>query len=258
MKPDVVPEKLEDKVNYWIILLIVGLTISFHYSLYFFTDEDSADSIISVISFVNPMAATTASFVIAKRYASSHTFGRAYFALGCGFLSVTIAEILYFIYDLILQTDPYPSPADVFFFALYPFVLTYLVITTKFFKPKISIKEILWMAAIPIAIISCYITFSLEQLQEANFDFYYGLIFAIEPAVTLPFAILGAKTFRGGTLGTAWLILVFAIISLTIGDVWYYYLEIFEEFSLTHPVNMFWYAGYWNIVYALYKHKKSI
>jgi hypothetical protein len=258
MKPDIVPEKLEDKINYWLILLIVGLTISFQSSLYFFADEDTAGQIISVISFVNPMVATIAGFIVAKRYVSSHTFGRAYLTLSCGFLSVTIAEILYLFYDLILQTDPYPSPADIFFFALYPFVLTHLIIATRFFKPKINIKEILWMVAIPIVIVSSYITLSLDQLQETNFDFYYGLIFAVEPAVVLPFAILDAKTFKGGILGTPWFILVIAIISLTIGDVWYYYLEIFDEFSLLHPVNMFWYAGYWIVVYALHKHKKSI
>jgi hypothetical protein len=258
MEPDVVPDKLENKINYRIILLIIGLTIFFQASLYFFEDEDTADQVISVISFINPMAATIACFVIAKRYSSSHIFGKAYLALACGYLSVTIAEILYLVYDLILQIEPYPSPADIFFFALYPFVLAHLIITTHFFRPKISPKELLWMATIPIVIVSTYITLSFGQIQEANFDFYYGLIFAIEPAVALPFAILGARIFRSSVLGVAWFVLVTAIISLTIGDVWYYYLEIFDEFSLLHPVNMFWYAGYWLVVYALYKHKKSI
>lgn len=258
MDPEVVPDKIEDKINYWIIVLIIGLAISFQASLYFFADEDIADQIISTISIINPMAATIACFVVAKRYLSSRTFGKAYFALACGYLSVTIAEILYLIYDLILQTEPYPSPADIFFFALYPFLLAHLVINTRFFKPKISIKELSWMAAIPVAIISTYTTLSLAQLQETNFDFYYGIIFVVEPAVTLPFAILGAKIFKGGTLGTAWFVLVIAIISLTIGDVWYYYLEIFGEYDLLHPVNLFWYAGYWIVVYALYKHRKSV
>jgi hypothetical protein len=258
MDPKIFSDKLESKINPWVMFLIVGLVISFQTFLYFFANEEVSNQIISVVSIINPLAATFACFVVARRYLSSHTFGKAYLLLSCGYLSVTIAEILYLVYDIILQIDPYPSIADVFFFALYPFVLAHLIIITHFFKPKVYLREFLWMVLIPISIVSSYITLSFEQLQEANFDFYYGLIFAVEPAVILPFAILGAKIFRGGVLGTPWFVLVIAIISLTIGDVWYYYLEIFEEFSLLHPVNMFWYAGYWIVVYSLYKHKKSI
>jgi len=42
------------------------------------------------------------------------------------------------------------------------------------------------------------------------------------------------------------------------GDTWYYNLELFEAYNLVHPVNMFWYAGYWLVIYALIKLKKII
>ncbi len=99
---------------------------------------------------------------------------------------------------------------------------------------------------------------AIEELGEANFDFYYGMIFVAGASVTLVFAILGAKVFREGVLGVAWLLLVIGILGLTIGDVWYYNLEIFGEYNLQHPVNLFWYIGYWVIVYALIKHKTII
>lgn len=258
MEPTVVPDKLEDRINLKIIALIIGLTITFQICLSVLPDEDTQDQIIYYVSIINPLCATIASFFIARRYASTLVFGKAYLSLACGFLCATIAEILYYVYESVLQIEAYPSPADIFFFALYPFLLAHLIINTRFFKPKISVKELLWMAAIPISIISTYITLSLAQLEEVNFDFYYGIIFVIEPAITLSFAILGAKVFKGGTLGVAWFVLVIAIISLTIGDVWYYYLEIFGDYSLLHPVNLFWYAGYWIVIYALYKHKKNV
>ncbi|MFY9300462.1 MAG: histidine kinase [Candidatus Nitrosotenuis sp.] len=258
MEPDVVPDRLEDKINYKIILLIIFVTVSFQGSLFFLQSDEDRNQIIYAVSIINPAFASVSCFIVVREYGSSKTFGRAYLSLGCGFLSIAIAEAVYFIYEEILQLDPYPSIADVFFFALYPFILGHLIISIRFFKPKMSAKEFFWMPIIPIMIISAYITLSFDQMQEASFDFYYGIIFTSLPAIVLPFAILGAKTFKGGMIGTAWLILVFAIIALTIGDVWYYYLEIFGEYDLLHPVNIFWYAGYWIIVYALYKHKKSI
>ena len=258
MEPDIVPDKLEDKINYKIILLIIFVTVSFQGMMFFLQNDDGRNQIISIVSIINPMIASISGFIVAKRYGRSMTFGKAHLVLGSGFLCAGIAECIYLIYDIIWQIEPYPSIADIFFFALYPFILAYLIISIKFFKPKTSKDELFWMPIITLAIISTYITLSFEQLQEASFDFYYGIIFAVLPAIVLPFAILGAKTFRGGVIGTSWLILVFAIIALTVGDVWYYYLEIFDEYDLLHPVNVFWYAGYWIIVYALYKHGKSI
>jgi hypothetical protein len=258
VEPDVVPNRLEDKINYKIILLIIFAAVSFQGSLFLLQSDEDRDQIISTVSIINPMFVAVSCFTIAREYGSSKTFSKAYLSLGCGFLSLVIAEVVYFIYDIILQIDPYPSIADVFFFALYPFILGHLIINIRFFKPKINVKEFFWMPVIPIIVISTYITLALDQIQELNFDFYYGTIFVSLPAITLPFAIMGVKTFKGGIIGTSWLILVFAIIALTIGDVWYYYLEIFGEYELLHPVNLFWYTGYWIIVYALYKHKKSI
>jgi hypothetical protein len=258
MEPDIVPDKLEDRINYKVILLIIFVTVSFQGSMFFLQSDDDRDQIISIVAIINPASASIFGFIVAKNYGRSKTFGKAHLALGSGFLCAGIAECIYLIYDIVLKIDPYPSIADVFFFALYPFLLAYLIISIRFFKPKISMMELFWMPAIPIIIISTYITLSFNEIQETNFDFYYGTIFALLPAIVLPFAILGAKTFRGGIIGTAWLALVFAIIALTIGDVWYYYLEIFGEYDLLHPVNMFWYSGYWIIVYALYKHRKSI
>ncbi len=52
--------------------------------------------------------------------------------------------------------------------------------------------------------------------------------------MVLSYAILGASIFRKGVLGVAWLLLVVGILVSTVGDFWYYYLEVFEEYSDLH------------------------
>ena len=94
--------------------------------------------------------------------------------------------------------------------------------------------------------------------MEFNFDYFYGIIFVSIAAVAFSFTILGAKSFKGGTLATPWLVLVIGVLILLIGDTTYYYLELFEGYTFTHPVNLFWYGGYMIIVYALYKHRIAI
>jgi hypothetical protein len=257
VRPDTVPNKLEDKTNYKIIFLIIVAAISFQFFIYFLDNGEQQDLIISTISVINPLAASIAGFAIASRYRSSKTFGKAYFALGCGYLFAAFGEILYFVF-IVLEMETFPSIIDVFFFIMYPFILAHLVICVRFFKPKIMPIEFVWIILTPIIIVTIYITSSFAEVEEADLGFYFGITYVVEPAIVLPLAILGAKVFRGGIIGTSWLILVLAIITLTIGDVWYSYLEIFSMYDLIHPVNTFWYAGYWIVVYALYKHKKSI
>ena len=154
--------------------------------------------------------------------------------------------------------DPYPSIADIFYLAFYPLAFYHLQKNIRFFKPKIDIVTKILIVLIPISIVSVYSFLSLEEIGEANFDFYYGFSYIISSAVVLSAAILGAKIFRQGVLGTAWLLLVLGIAATTIGDVWYFYLEINESYYLTHPVDLFWYTSYMVITYALFKHKKII
>ena len=137
MKPDVVPENLKNPINYKILALIFGSVLTFQSILYFVPESEKYELIISIISFVNPLATSIASFVIWKRYGGTLVFGRSYFFLGMAYFMVFAAELTYLIYDLVLNIDPYPSIADVFFFALYPFTLIHLILNIKFFKLKI-------------------------------------------------------------------------------------------------------------------------
>ena len=143
MKPDIVPDSLKNPLNYKILILIFSSALIFQSILYFIPESESEqyEFFISIISFVNPLATSIASFVIWKRYDGALVFGRAYLFLGIAYFMVFAAELTYLIYDLVLHADPYPSIADVFFFALYPFTLLHLILNIRFFKSNIIQKE---------------------------------------------------------------------------------------------------------------------
>ena len=109
-----------------------------------------------------------------------------------------------------------------------------------------------------LTLVAVYSSLSLAEIGEANFDYYYGMIYITSSSAVLSAATLGARIFRQGVLGKAWLLLVLGIVLQSSGDVWYFYLETFEQYYLTHPVDLFWYASYMTIIYALFKHKKII
>jgi len=249
---------ISQKINYKILILIIIGVIVFQIILTTLGESDLSDYLVYSASIGGTLATTIASFVIGRKYKGSKILGRAYFALGAAYLSLFLAEITYLIYEGFLGLDPYPSIADIFFFSLYPFTIIHLVLNIKFFNSKLSLPTKIWLVLFPLTIISIYTLFSLQSFEELDFDFYYGVIFVAGSITTLTLAVVGAKIFRKSTLGAIWLILVLGIISNTVGDVWYYHLEILGGYDMNHPVNLFWYASYWVIVYALYKHKKAI
>ena len=256
-EPDVVPDKLKNPISYAVIGIILAAGVGIYITLNILS-EDIAGSMVFGLSVGIASAVAISSFIIAKRYWGTTIFGRSYLSLGLGFLSYAIAEVLYYTFDLILGIEPYPSIADVFFFLLYPFALGHLLLNIKFFNTKVTSIQKIWLAAIPISFIVIYSFMSFLELDEPNFDYYYGIIFIAGSSTTLGFAILGAKIFRQGAIGVAWLLLVIGILINAIGDVWYYHLEIFGEYFDAHPVTVIWYVSNLLMIYALYKHQKVL
>lgn len=254
-KVDVVPSKLKSPIDFVVLGLIIGAAIGVQF-LFMSLPEDDLGNTVFIGSLISSGSVATAAFIIAKRYWGTNVFGKSYLAFAIGYLAYFIAEVLYYTFDLYLGIEPYPSVADIFFFGLYPFSLAHLILNIRFFNPKFSIKQKAWLIVVPAIIFFIYSYTTLIEYEEPNFDFYYGIIFVLGASVVFAFAVLGASIFRKGVLGVAWLLLVCGILISTVGDVWYYYLEVFEEYSNLHPVNVMWYVSDFLIIYALAKHRK--
>ena len=168
-----------------------------------------------------------------------------------------LAEIIYYIYEQQGQT-PSPSIADLAWLSFYPLTFYHLARNISFFKPKIGRPVKALVILIPIVITGVYAFLEYGQEQAADAVFFLGLAYIVGSSVILSGAILGAMIFRQGTLGTPWLILAIGIVLTTAGDNWYSYLDVYDLYTIVHPLNLLWYGGYLVIAYALYKHKKVI
>ena len=257
-KPDIVPEKIQSQIDPKILFLILGINVTLQIYLYaVFPKPDDASRFVDVLSAINPLIAMVIAFYVAKKYWGSKVFGKAYLALALGLMMNFFGETVYGIYDA-LGYDTSFGPMDILFYSFYPLVLAHLVLNIRFFKPKISYFTKSWVVAIPIIIISVYSVLSFEKQGEANFSFYTGLIYVVLSSTILSGTLLGARVFKQGVLGKAWLVLLIGIILQTTGDVWYGYLDTFDQYTLTHPMNLCYYASYMVITYSLYKHQKII
>ena len=256
-EPDVVPDKITNPINPIIIIGIIVIGIGVFVSMNI-VSEDDAVTIASIVAVGLAARVSISAFIVSKQNETG-ILAKSYFALGLGFLSYVIAEVLYYSMEELLGIEPYPSFADVFFFAVYPLTLIHLLLNIRYFTSGYTKLQKAWIIVIPIIAVIVYVMLSISVPDaELGFDFYYGFIFVAAASITLSFAIVGASIFREGALGVVWLLLVVGLMINAAGDVWYYHLEIFGEYFDAHPVTVVWFVANMFIIYALYKHVKII
>ena len=258
-EPEIVSEKLTEKINYKIFFVIIAGLLVYQFYLYSFKspDDPNIGLVETTVTTVTALVAAIAGFLIAKRYWKSSVFGTAYLALAMGMLCNAVAERIYYFLQQQGQA-PSPSIADWVWLAFYPLMFYHLARNIHFFKPKIRLPVKAMIVLIPIVTTGVYAFLEYGQEQAADTTFFLGLAYIIGSSVILSAAILGAIIFRQGTLGTPWLLLTLGIVLTTLGDNWYSYLDVYNQYTITHPLNLLWYGGYLVIAYALYKHKKVL
>ncbi len=110
----------------------------------------------------------------------------------------------------------------------------------------------------PLIIIVGYsIIFTVHSFEVTN-DFYFNLIFVIESSIVLGFTAVAFPLFRQTVLFTPWfLLLVGTLFSIT-GDTLYKYTDTITSYDYTDPTTSLWLTSSMTMIYALYKHQKSI
>ena len=258
MRPESVPDKIKSSIDKRVLLLILVMTVSFQVFITMMPDSEELHVFVASVSILNPLVASAASFIVARRYGGSQVFGKAYMALGLGLFMMFLGESTWYYFLYFLDIEPFPSIADAFFFAFYPLSAIHIITNIKFFQTKMDHKSKIMLVALPLAIIGIYSTITLQEIGEPNFEFYYGMTFVVASSIVLALALVGSLVFRGGVLGIAWVLLLLGLFLTNTGDVWYFYLETFGAYADGHPVELLWYGSYWIITYGLYKHKKII
>jgi len=248
----------ENKLNYKAVGIIVILTISYQIYISEIMLDNGELQFGSITYGLGALISGIFALYVAKRYKGSEIFGITYASLGIGLLLLFAGDATYLYYEHVLEEDPYPSIADVFFILYYPFTAYHLIRNIGYFKKDLNLTSKLFVPGLTLAIVLIFAFISFDDIEGHSFDFYFGLIFVFGSSLILSLAILGVTVFRRSILGVAWLLLAVGLFLFTFADVWYYYLEIIEEYSDSHFTNTLWITSNMIIVYALYKHKKII
>jgi hypothetical protein len=248
---------IQTKIGYRALIIIAVLAIAYQIYISEFVNEDE----ISFADFsygISGLSVGITGLFVAKRYRGSPVFGKSYLALAIGFILLFVGDLVYNYYSIVLEEDPYPSIAEVFWYAFYIFVGYHLVKNIRYFKKDIGIFPKLGVPALAAVMVVAFGLLTIETLEEEPIVWITSEIYVVASGAMMSLAILGLTVFRNSVLGIAWFMLVIGLFIYSIADIWYYYLEEVEEYTIIHPVNTLWVLSNIFMVYSLYKHKKII
>jgi len=244
--------KNSHKPLFLILLGVIALQIGIEYQPEFF----ESNLIPHFMIILSPLGVSIYSFAISKLYGGSKVFGRSYFVLGLAYFATFITESLY-VYFFDILNQEVPVFADYFLFLFYPLLLVHLIINIRYFTEKISYFQKIIIVSIPVILTLVYTLLVFSNPVDDVSYFYYSLIFVIFSTLQLGFVLVGFSLFRQTVLFSTWLMLLVGIFIGTIGDITYYYVEILDG-NWVDNVSSLWIGSNMIMIYALFKHQKSI
>ncbi|HXX05614.1 MAG TPA: hypothetical protein VEJ68_02215 [Candidatus Bathyarchaeia archaeon] len=169
-----------------------------------------------------------------------------------------IADQLFTYNELYLHESPFPSSADVFYLAGYPFYLLFVLNYLKPFKNAISKKLLLSVSLIAtvVLITNVYMTLQNNSPDETQTGVIVGLIYPIADAIILVPTIIGVTLFFRGMVNFLWTLLLIGFICEVIGDTAFQYLSLSNDMYTGHPIDLLFLWTYILFSFGIYDHLK--
>ena len=246
------------KESYKIILLVFIAAFTLQFSSDIPLEFFESAIVIRISTVILPLAVAISSFVISKIYGGSKVFGKSYLLLGLGFVSVFFGEVVYFFLIDPGTISDHNFLGDLFFLISYPLVFAHVIINMRYFAEKFEDYQKVLLVVIPTITILVYSLLVNLNPPEDSFEFYYSLLFVTESAIMLGLIIVAFSVFRHTVLSVPWFLLLVGFLIGVIGDVAYNYAYTIGFFNFGNPSLGLWLASNMMLIYALYKHQKSI
>lgn len=240
------------RILFVLITILVAITIIYQLRSFL---NDSQFSWISIPTYaILPGILTVYSTVLAiKLFKQKHFQAKAFFFFALGAASWFIAEQIWQAYDHIWEGEPFPSEADIFYVASYPFIIAFLFLSIK---PIISsISRNVWLFAIALSF-----SFLIPSLLVSYNDISGEDSFAVSIALTYPIlasiklipAIIGILFLTKRGTNFSWMLLLFGLITYSVSDTFFLFAELDGSYFDGHPVDLMYVYSFLLLIFALH------
>ena len=244
-------EKLQEQKSLFACLLITGIGIM---AATFFGKE-----VVKMVTDFTYIPVTGAfvilSIIISSRFRKTGNHGKAWLLFLGTAISWFIAETTWTIYELVYHLNPFPSSADAFYIAGYPFLFLFTIYYLKPFKKLISRKMILSTSLIAVSVLipSLYMTID-NHSDESKFAIALGSIYPIADSIILVPAMIGIFLFFRGEVNFLWTLLLIGILFEVIADTGFQYFTLNNLYYTGHPIDILFIWSYIMFSFGVYSH----
>ena len=260
-----VSEKQPKFQSIWIYSLVIILSfVAFLYLANIFVGIENFSNLISipVYTIIPSLLVILSIYALIQFKKIKEISKKPLLLLTCAFILWFAAEQTWNFYEHVLEIDPYPSLADLFYITA-PIVMFFALISyLKSLNYKISKNKIIFSSLIALIVLipSLLITFQ-AGVEDNLFEIFIALIYPISDAMMLVPAILIISNIIKNQKNFFWLMILVGIIGFVVADTIFLFLVIDDSYVDGHPVDILWISSYliwtFTIVYLIYNIKKQ-
>jgi len=197
------------------------------------------------------------SFIMMVKTRGIGSHGKAWILLFLFAISWFTAEMLWDVYELILDIDPYPSEADFFWLIGYPFYFGFLMFYLKSFRKAISKKMIVAASVFSIVLLTpaLYVSYDTD-LEVTDIENILALSYPLLDAIVLVPALIGVTLFLTGKVNFLWTLMCLSIMCVIVADIGFFYGTLEDDYYSGHPIDILWHWSYILFAFGIYDHFK--
>ncbi len=190
-----------------------------------------------------------------KLFKQKHYQAKAFLFFAIGASCWFIAEQIWQLYDysIFVVGEPFPSEADIFYLAAYPFFFAFLIFSLK---PILkSVSRNVWLFAIGLSF--SFLVPSISGVygdifEEEAFTASVLLAYPILASFQLVPAIIGVMYLAKRGANLAWMLILFGFIMYAIADTFFVFAELDDSYYDGHPSDLMYLYSYFMLIFALH------
>ncbi len=250
------PIKKEHNSILFLIASLVALTLV--YQLRPFLDDSQFFWISFLAYIIVPGTLVVFSTILTiKLYKQKHFQTKAFLLFTIGASFWFIAEQIWAVYQYVYDVDPFPSEADIFYMAAYPFFVAFLLISLKPIQKSITKKIWLFSLVLSFAFLIPSLLAYYNALEETEggldpISKSLALAYPILSSFQLAPAIIGIMFLAKKGASYSWMLLLFGFLIYTVSDTFYLFSELDDSYYDGHPVDLMYLYSFLLLIFSLH------
>jgi diguanylate cyclase len=200
--------------------------------------------------------ALAGAFVVyaAYRFGIAEATGRNWLLIGVAMLMFAVGDVVYGIYEVVLQVEsvPYPGWPDVFYLLSYVFFAWAIFSAALSYRKLVDVKmPLVISAAAGVVALGVIYRFVLIPVLAADaawaekaLNVAYPVLDVLLELAPALFVVLVVRQLGGGKLAWPWLVVAAGVALLALADSGYSYLMAHDAYEAGAIVDMGWAFGY--------------